>query len=94
MVALTEAGTEGLGISIRDLASYLCSENGLVASTQPERLQQVFDFLVGLFKWFGLRMNTRKTVSMAFQPYHMPGRMLVEAYDRLERRAGLTFRER
>ena len=93
-MALTEAGTEGLGISIRDLASYFCSENGLVASTQPERLQQVLDVLAGIFEWFGLKMNTRKMVSMAFQPYHTPGRMLVEAYDRLARRAGLTFQER
>ena len=65
MVSATEAGMEGLGLSIRDLVAYLYSDNGLVTSTQPERLQREFSVLTGLFDRVDLRTNTRKTVSMA-----------------------------
>ena len=68
VVAATKEGTEGLGNSIRDLAAYLNAGYGLVASTQPERLQREFDVLTGLFDRVVLRKNTRKTVSMACQP--------------------------
>ena len=38
VVAATEAGTEGLSTSMQDLVVYLYADNGLVASTHPERL--------------------------------------------------------
>ena len=73
-------GTGGLGMPIRDLAVYFYSGNGLVASTQPERLHRAFNILTGLFYWVGLKTNTRKMVIIAYQPFHAPVRMLVEAY--------------
>ena len=42
-VAATEVGTNVLGLSMWYLAVYLYAENGLVASTQLERLQRAFD---------------------------------------------------
>ena len=80
VVAATEEGTGGLGMPIRDLAVYFYSGNGLVASTQPERLHRAFNILTGLFYWVGLKTNTRKMVIIAYQPFHAPVRMLVEAY--------------
>ena len=66
------------------MAAYIYSDNGLVASTQPDMLQRLFNFLALLFDWFGLRANTRKMVSMYFQTCHTPVRMLVVAYERLK----------
>ena len=80
VVAETEEGTEGLGMSIWDLTEYFYSDNGLVSSTQPERLQREFDVLTCLSGQVSLRKNTQKTVSMDFQPCHTPGRMSMEAY--------------
>ena len=65
VVAETEAVKEGLGLFIRGLVSYFYADYGLVTSTQPERLQQAFDFLTGFFNWVGLSKNMQKTVSMA-----------------------------
>ena len=38
VVTPTEAVTRGLGLTIIDLAAYLYADDGLVGSTQPERL--------------------------------------------------------
>ena len=65
VVAKTEACTEGLGLSIWDLALYLYADNGLITSTQPDRLQWAFDIISGLFDRVGLRTNMRNMVSIA-----------------------------
>ena len=49
MVESTEVGTEVLGLSIQDLVAYFYANDGLVASTQPERLQRLFGVFSGLF---------------------------------------------
>ena len=54
MVAATKIGAEGLGASIKDLATYFYADYGLTVSTQPERMQSSFDILVDLLDWFGL----------------------------------------
>ena len=64
VVTPIEAGMGGLGITIIDLAAYFYANDGLVASTQPERLQRVFDVLTGIFYCVVLRKNTAKTVDM------------------------------
>ena len=79
---------------IRYLAEYFYAEYGIVASTQLERLQRAFNVFAGLFDQVGLRKNTRKTVSMACQPYQTPVRMSVEAYERRTMGTGTTFWER
>ena len=75
VVVPTKNGREGLGLSIRDLVAYLYAGNGLVTSTQLERLQRVFDVITEIFDRVGLMTNTRKTVSMVYQPCHAPGRI-------------------
>ena len=75
VVVATEEVTGGLGMLIRDLASYFYANNGLVASTQPERLQSLFDVLTGLFVRVSISTNTWETVIMVFQPCHAPGRV-------------------
>ena len=64
VVMTIEAGTGGLGLNIIYLADYFYAKDGLVVSTQPERLQRAFDVLTGLFDWVGLQTNAAKTVGM------------------------------
>ena len=78
-------------MSIRDLAVYFYADNGLFASTQPERLQRAFKLLTGLFEKVFLRTSTWKTVSMTLQPFHAPDRMLVMAYERQTTGTGPFF---
>ena len=81
-VAPTKGGTEGLGLSIQDLTAYLYAYNGLIASTQTERLQRVFDVFASLFDRVGLQTNEWKTVSMSCQLCYTPGQMLLEVHER------------
>ena len=80
VVMPTEAGTGGLGLTIIDMAEYLYANDGLMSSTQPERLQRVFDVLASLFGRVGLRTNMAKTVGMVCHTCHAPGGMSEEAY--------------
>ena len=64
MVATTEDITEGLGLSIQELADFFYTNDGLVASTHLERLRRTFYILSVLFDRAGLQANARKTVSM------------------------------
>ena len=93
VVEAKEEGMEGLGMLIQDLAAYFYADGELFALKKPERLQRVFDFLTGLFDRVSLIANTRKTVSMAFQPYHTPDRISLEAYERRTTGTGPTFQE-
>ena len=45
VVALTEAGAEGLGVSIHYLAAYFYTDDRLFVSTRSERLQREFGIL-------------------------------------------------
>ena len=64
VMATTEAGTEGLGLSIRYLVAYFHSGNGLATSNQLEIMQRAFGVLVDLFGRVGIRKNTWKTVAL------------------------------
>ena len=57
-------------------------KNGLVESTQPEKLQRAFGILTDLFVQVSLWTNNSNMLSMDFQTCHAPGRMSVDAYDR------------
>ena len=43
--AETESFKERLGLSMQYLAAYFYANDGLIASTQPERMQWLFNFL-------------------------------------------------
>ena len=94
VVTPTEAGMGGLGLTIIKLVAYFYTDEGLVALTQPERLQRAVDVLTGLFDRVGLRTNTEKTVGVVCQTYHAPGGMLEASYARRVTRKGPKFRER
>ena len=64
LVTPTEVGTGGLGLTIIDLAAYLYADDGLVVSTQPEKLHRAFEVLTGLFNWVSLHKNTKNMASM------------------------------
>ena len=74
-MAATEAVTEGIGLLMRDLVAYLYSNNGIVASNQPERLKRTLDVLTGLLERAGLRINTQKMAIMDCQPCHAHARL-------------------
>ena len=71
----TEAVTGGFGLMIIDLAADFYANDSLVASTQLERLQRLFDVLTILFDRVGLHTNTANMVGMLCQPCHAPGGM-------------------
>ena len=72
VVATTEAGAEGLGAKIQDLAAYFYADIRLVTLTQPERLKGMLDVLIDLFDQVGFQTNMWKTVIMACQTFHTP----------------------
>ena len=82
VMAETKEGTEGIDMLIHDLVAYFYAKNGLVESTQPEKLQRAFGILTDLFVQVSLWTNNSNIISMACQTCHVPGRMSVEAYDR------------
>ena len=90
VVSLTEAGEEGLGETVQELAAYFYADNGLIMSPRPERLQRSFDVLTDQF---GLHTNVRKTVSIAFQPCHAPGGLPEVAYARRVTGIGQSYWE-
>ena len=59
---------EGLIASVQDLAAYLYAYDGIVAFTQPKRLQRLFDFLTDLFVQVSLQTNVRNIVRMDLWP--------------------------
>ena len=75
VVSEMEAGMEENGMLVQDLAAYFYADGGLVMLPQPYMLQRSFEVLAGLFNQFGLRKNTRNTVSMSCQSCHPPDRM-------------------
>ena len=93
-MAEIEEGTERLGILIWDLAAYFYADNGLIASTQTERLQREFSILTCLFDRVDIRTHTWKAASMDCQTCHSPGKMSVEAHERRTTGTGPTFFER
>ena len=58
VLSAMEAGAEGHGPSVQDLAACFYTDDVLVASTQLERLQRAFDVLTYHFDRFGFRTNT------------------------------------
>ena len=94
VLVATKQGMEGLGLFIRDLAAYFYADDGLIGSTQLERLQRAFGVLAGIFSRVSFRTNTRKTVIMDCQTCHATGRILVEAYKRRTTGKIPTFWER
>ena len=72
VVTPTQAGTGGIGLTIIDLVDNFYANDGLVASTQPEKLHMAFDVLTSLFNRVGLRTNTENTVGVVFQSFHAP----------------------
>ena len=75
VVTPSEVGTVRIGLTTIDLAAYFYANNGLVASTQPERIQTEFDVLTSPFDQVGLHTNTAKMVGMVYQPCHASGGM-------------------
>ena len=62
-----EAGAEGFGALVQDLAAYFNDDYEIVAFNQPWRMQRAFDTLTDLSDRISLRTNTQKMVRMACQ---------------------------
>jgi len=50
------------------LMAIFYADDTLIASRDPELLQEAVDVIVGLFKYVGLRTNTKKTKVMTCLP--------------------------
>ena len=72
-----ELGKEG-----RHQAALFYTDDGMVASSDPQWLQGAFNTLVGLFDRVGLYKNARKTVGMVFHPCQAAGNLSEAAYGR------------
>ena len=71
VVAVIEAGSEGLITLVQDLVAYFYAGDVIVTLTQTEILQRAFDVLTDLFDRVGLWTNMRKANRMACNPCHM-----------------------
>ena len=93
VAAATEAGADGLGTLVQDLAAHFYADGGLIVLDQPERMQRAFNVITDIFICVSLRPNMRKMVNTEFQTCHTPGSMLVVAYERRATGMGPTFQE-
>ena len=66
---------------MQEVAAYLYTDNGIIASPCPESLQMSFDVLTDLFNQVVLCTNMRKMVSVVCWPCHTPGGLLEAAYE-------------
>ena len=57
-------------------------DDGVIASTDPEYLQEAIDILVDLFERVGLNTNTKKTEAMTCIPGRIRTRQTDESYTR------------
>ena len=80
MEGKAEPETEGFGQDIQWMVAYLYAYNRILVLTWATWLQRLFNILMGLFEWVGLRTKMRKTVIMACQPCRTIGGHSMEAY--------------
>ena len=73
LVAREEAGPDGFVQEVQCLVAFLYTNDGLIASPSPNRLQAVLDVLTGLSVRVGLQTNVDKTVGMVYQPCYIIG---------------------
>ena len=66
----------------RQQVALFYADDDMVASSDPQWLQGVFNTLVGLFDRVGLRMNVGKTVGMVCHPCQAAGKLSEAAYGR------------
>ena len=62
-----EAGPDGFGYTVADKMTLFYAYYGIIDSTNMVWLQWVFDILIGLFEWFGVRTYMEKIVTMVCQ---------------------------
>ena len=74
IVAEKSVGPEVFDRTVQRMASFFYAGDGLLALTQPEWLQWVFDVLMDLFERVGLKTNVQKMIRMEFQPCHIVSR--------------------
>ena len=80
------------GRDVQRLAAYFYADDGLLASTQANHLQQDFNTLTELFYSVGLHTNVANTVIMECQPCRNLGGHLLEAYGLQMIRGFISFR--
>ena len=94
-IAVMEAETRGeRGREGRHQAALFYTDDGMLASSDPQWIQWEFTQLVGLFDRVGLNMSTGKMVSTTCRPCNTTGNRLEEAYGRIMTGEGPPFRER
>ena len=89
-----EAGEEGIGETIQELAMFFSTDDGLVASPQTKRLKRAFNILTDLFDGLYLHTNMWKMVIMACRPCYIPGGFSESAYMRRVMGVRTSYQER
>ena len=82
-VSLVEGVTGGTyrwGRGVLYCTDFFYTDDIMVASTDPEWIQGVFNTLTGLFDRVGLRNNVGKTVGMLCRPFCVVGTHLEALY--------------
>ena len=69
------------------------ADNGILALTSPDHLQEALDVLTGLFVMVGIQTNVKKMVGMVCQPCYMFVGKSEVAYTRRITGLGTYFRE-
>ena len=59
-----EDGPDGFGYTVADKMTLFYAYYGLIDSTNTVWLKWVFDILIGIFEWFGIRTSMYKMVTM------------------------------
>jgi len=90
----TDTATAGLGTYVQDNQAFFYADDGLIGSTDPEWLQEAFNFLTELFERVGLKTNTNKTKAMICHPGSIATQQSTAGYRHRTLYEGGNFRER
>eukprot|EP00956_Cyclotella_meneghiniana_P003690 scaffold4479_cov46-Cyclotella_meneghiniana.AAC.3 len=77
-----EAAAEGVGAAVSVFLALFYIDDGVIASIDPEYLQEAIDILVDLFEHVGLNTNTKKTEAITCIPGRIRTRQTDESYTR------------
>ena len=84
---------EGLVLAVVRCLGLFYEDNIVMGSRDPEWLQGALNVLIGLFRRYGLVVNSAKSKVMTCHPGKIRSRILEEAVGRLYTGRGVTYRE-
>ncbi len=92
VLGMDDVAINGIGHQVKDKVVLFHVDDGLLASRDPEWLQQAFNVLVELFERVGLRTNSTKTKVMTCSPGFIRTHVSREACMRRTNHLGGSYR--